>query len=193
MPSGSLKSTLRPRPAPAVESATQVSPALRPRGCCPAGLQPERGWTAGWTPRGRAGRGPGIPAAARTVAVPDTARDGDERGGLRGRLVGHGRAERAVSARCPRPGDLSTPGAQAQLQLPGCLAMGQREGGGKSEATMCNQGAEAGFGAPGQVLLLLGEGVGSGVSEAPELCEALGLFGCRLIFSRSSGRQDSKV
>ena len=177
MPSGSPKSTLRPRPAPAVGSATLVSPPGRLCGCHPARVQPERDRRAGWTPWGRAGRGPRISAAAPTVAVPDTTRDGDQLGGLCGRLVGHGCAERAVSVRCPWPGDLPTPGAQGQLGLLGDGA----EGGAEGRARLGpDQGAKAGFGARGQALQLLWGGAGIGgrgegwASEAPELCEPSG-------------------
>lgn len=116
-----------------------------------------RGWWAGWEPRGRAGRGRWLSAAALLVAVRDTVRDGDGRAGRRGRLVGHGPTEPEVSdaagGRAPRP-------PRERRDSSGCPGTWQREGRtGQGEGMAGrDRGAMAHLGARGRALWLSGWG-----------------------------------
>lgn len=105
-----------------------------------------RGWWAGWEPRGRAGRGRWLSAAAHLVAVRDTVRDGVGRAGRRGRLVGHGPTEPEVSdaaggGRPAHPGSAGTPrAAQGRGRGRGGRGKG-REWPGRDQGAMVHLGA----------------------------------------------------
>lgn len=108
---------------------------------------PARGRRAGRAPAGVAR----VPGRGSAVAARHTARRRDGRAGLRGRLVGHGGAEPAVSA--PRPGAPSSP----------ARAPGYGQGAIRPKAV----GRTWNCGSPGR------GGARGGVRGPPELCEPL--------------------